>query len=207
MIPIKTDKVKITSSYGKRHYKYRGKIINDFHHGIDLIGGSDILAFEDGTVTSLVNEGKQYGTGCYVRIKHTGGYYTLYYHLKSGSICVKKGQKVIKGQKIGIMGATGKATGVHLHFQIDKGDSKSSINPYDYVFKNKTFPKPEKKDNTSSNPEKIDLLLMVKKTIRGDYGNGATRKRALGKYYDFVQYQVIQNVKRGTTNWNNIKLY
>ena len=83
MIPIKTEKVKITSSYGKRHYKYRGKTINDFHHGIDLIGGSDILAFEDGTVTSLVNEGKQYGTGCYVRIKHTGGYYTLYYHLKT----------------------------------------------------------------------------------------------------------------------------
>ncbi len=100
------------------------------------------------------------------------------------------------------MGATGKATGVHLHFQIDKGDSKSSINPYDYVFKNKTFPKPEKKDDTSK-----EILLMVKKTIRGDYGNGASRKRALGKYYDEVQYQVIQNVKHDTTNWNNIKLY
>ena len=202
MVPIKTNRVKITSNYGKRSYKYQGKIVNDFHHGIDLVGGSDILAFENGTVTSLVNEGKQYGVGCYVRIKHTNGYYTLYYHLKSGSICVKKGQKVLKGQKIGVMGATGKATGVHLHFQIDKGSSSTSINPYDYVFKNKTFPKPEKKDDTSK-----DLLLMVKKTIRGDYGNGATRKRALGKYYDEVQYQVVQNFKHGTTNWNNIKLY
>lgn len=202
MVPIKTNRVKITSNYGKRSYKYQGKIVNDFHHGIDLVGGSDILAFENGTVTSLVNEGKQYGTGCYVRIKHTNGYYTLYYHLKSGSICVKKGQKVLKGQKIGVMGATGKATGVHLHFQIDKGSSSTSINPYDYVFKNKTLPKPDKKDNSSK-----ELLLLVKKTIRGDYGNGASRKRALGKYYDEVQYQVIQNVKHDTTNWNNIKLY
>ncbi len=41
MVPIKTNRVKITSNYGKRSYKYQGKIVNDFHHGIDLIGGSD----------------------------------------------------------------------------------------------------------------------------------------------------------------------
>ena len=48
---------------------------------------------------------------------------------------------------------------------------------------------------------------MVKKTIRGDYGNGQTRKNALGKYYDEVQHQVNLNFKNGTTRWDNIKLY
>ena len=71
----------------------------------------------DGTVTGTCTTGKQYGQACYVRIKHNNGYQTLYYHLKSNTICVKKGDKVKKGQKIGIIGATGKATGIHLHFQ------------------------------------------------------------------------------------------
>ena len=53
----------------------------------------------------------------------------------------------------------------------------------------------------------IDILELVKKTIRGDYGNGQARKNALGKYYDEVQHQVNLNYKYGTTNWNNIKLY
>ena len=48
---------------------------------------------------------------------------------------------------------------------------------------------------------------MVRKTIRGDYGNGQARKNALGKYYDEVQKQVNLNFKNGTTSWNNIKLY
>ena len=65
---------------------------------------------------------------------------------------------------------------------------------------------PSIKDNIPSEP-KPDILLMVKKTIRGDYGNGNTRKNALGKYYDEVQHQVNLNYKYGTTNWNNIKLY
>ncbi len=137
MYPVKTNKLKVTSKYGKRTYTYQGKKVSDFHRGIDLIGGSEIVAIADGTVTAICNKGVQYGQACYVRIKHSNGWYTLYYHLKSGSVCVKKNQKVTKGQKLGIMGATGKATGVHLHFQIDKGSSSSAIDPYDYVFNNK----------------------------------------------------------------------
>jgi len=200
MMPIDSNNIKITSNYGNRQYMYRGKLIKDFHHGIDLIGGSNILAFEDGVVTSISNKGEQYGNACYVRIKHSNEYYTLYYHLKSGSVCVNVGDKVIKGQKIGIMGATGQATGVHLHFQIDKGSSASSINPYDYLFNNKPFIQNEELPTT-------DILLMVKKAIRGDYGNGEIRKKALGNYYDEVQHQVNENYKHNTTNWDNIRLY
>ncbi len=53
----------------------------------------------------------------------------------------------------------------------------------------------------------VDILTLVKKTIRGDYGNGSARRNALGSNYDEVQKQVNLNIKNGTTNWNNIRLY
>lgn len=53
----------------------------------------------------------------------------------------------------------------------------------------------------------IDILTLVKKTIRGDFGNGQARKTALGSNYDEVQKQVNLNIKNGTTRWDNIKLY
>ena len=128
MYPVKASKLTVTSAFGPRTYTYQGRQISDYHKGIDLIGGSEIVAFDDGVVTSTCNQGEQYGQACYVRIKHPSGWQTLYYHLKSGSVCVSVGQSVKRGQKLGIMGATGQATGVHLHFQIDKGSSASAIN-------------------------------------------------------------------------------
>lgn len=65
---------------------------------------------------------------------------------------------------------------------------------------------PSIKDNTPSQV-KPDILLMVKKTIRGDYGNGNKRKQKLGKYYNEVQHQVNLNLRDGRTRWDNIKLY
>ena len=53
----------------------------------------------------------------------------------------------------------------------------------------------------------VDILELVKKTIRGDFGNGNARKKALGNNYSEVQRQVNLNYQNGTTNWNNIKLY
>ena len=209
-VPINSENIKITSYYGNRKYYYQGKLIKDFHNGIDLVpspcNNNEILAFADGVVTSMQKTGKQYKTGCYVRIKHSNGLYTLYYHLKSGTICVNVGDKVKKGQKLGIIGTTGKSTGIHLHFQIDKGSSKTSINPYDYLFNNKIFIE-EKSQEELPKVNKPNILLMVKKTIRGDYGNGQTRKNKLGKYYNEVQHQVNLNYKNGTTRWDNIKLY
>lgn len=59
-------------------------------------------------------------------------------------------------------------------------------------------------NNESNNDE---LLNLVKKTIRGDFGNGDARKKALGSRYDEVQKQVDANIKAGLTNWDNIKLF
>ena len=53
----------------------------------------------------------------------------------------------------------------------------------------------------------VDILTLVKKTIRGDFGNGQARRNALGSNYDEVQRQVNLNIQHGTTRWDNIKLY
>ena len=213
MYPIKTDKLRVTSKYGKREYTYRGKRVKDFHNGIDLIGGHEIVAVADGEVVSTRNEGKQYGNGCYVRIKHSNGLYTLYYHLKSGSVTVKKGQKVTKGQVIGIIGKTGKATGVHLHYQIDKGSSASAIDPTEYVLNGKEIVEEAPTlVEKPKDPVNESLLLLVRRTIRGDFGNGNNRKTILVTRYGEetakeVQRQVNLNVKDNNWKWDKIHLY
>lgn len=51
------------------------------------------------------------------------------------------------------------------------------------------------------------LLMLVKMTIRGDFGNGEERKARLGGRYDEVQRQVNLNYANGTTSWDNIRIY
>lgn len=58
-----------------------------------------------------------------------------------------------------------------------------------------------------TNNDDEELLDLVRKTIRGDFGNGEERVNALGDMYDAVQYQVEQNLANGNTQWNDIRLY
>lgn len=53
----------------------------------------------------------------------------------------------------------------------------------------------------------VDILDLVRKTIRGDFGNGEARRKALGSNYDEVQRQVNLNLKNSLTRWDNIKLF
>lgn len=53
----------------------------------------------------------------------------------------------------------------------------------------------------------VDILDLVRKTIRGDFGNGEARRKALGSNYDEVQRQVNLNLKNVLTRWDNIKLF
>ena len=155
MYPLKSNKIKCTSKYGvKRKYTVNGKTYTDIHKGIDLVAeprdnNCKILAVSDGTVSSVRKKGVNGGDGCYVRIKHKN-YYSLYYHMKSDSITVNKGDKVKKGQILGTIGMTGRATGVHLHFQIDKGSSENAIDPTDYAYGKK-----ELESDTKINKKKI----------------------------------------------------
>lgn len=52
-----------------------------------------------------------------------------------------------------------------------------------------------------------DILDLVRRTIRGDFGNGEDRKNVLGSNYDEVQRQVNLNCQNGTTNWDSVRLY
>lgn len=94
------------------------------HQGIDFARPSsyEIVASDNGVVTT---SGKHSTYGNRVVITHNNGYETLYAHLSS--IDVKVGQTVSQGTKIGVMGSTGRSTGVHLHFEVFKDGS--NINP------------------------------------------------------------------------------
>lgn len=62
-------------------------------------------------------------------------------------------------------------------------------------------------DSAPNSKPQVDILTLVKKTIRGDFGNGQARKQALGSNFDEVQRQVNLNYKNGTTRWDNVRLY
>jgi murein DD-endopeptidase MepM/ murein hydrolase activator NlpD len=70
--------------------------------------------------------------GYQVVIRHADGHYTQYGHLSA--ISVRDGQTVAAGQRIGRSGATGNATGPHLHFEVRTGPGfGSDINPLAYL--------------------------------------------------------------------------
>ncbi|GGB39185.1 peptidoglycan DD-metalloendopeptidase family protein [Fictibacillus barbaricus] len=98
------------------------------HKGIDIARPSErsILAADNGTVVFAGWDG-DYGKK--IIINHNNGMRTIYAHLNS--LSVSTGDVVQKGSKIGVMGSTGRSTGVHLHFEVyENGDLK---NPADYL--------------------------------------------------------------------------
>ena len=97
-----------------------------YHRAVDIAskGGPDILASQGGTVVTVGWSG---GYGNMVVIDHGNGYQTVYAHMRTGSTVVKAGQRVGQGQKLGVMGSTGRSTGVHLHFEVISPQGK--LNP------------------------------------------------------------------------------
>lgn len=101
------------------------------HHGLDIGGKTTnyIYASDDGKVTVAKYSGWNRGYGKHIIIDHGNNKKTLYGHLSKNF--VKVGQKVSKGEVIGMMGTTGRSTGVHLHFEVRFGSSL--VNPLKYV--------------------------------------------------------------------------
>ena len=121
------DLTRVASGYGMRMdpiYHSRR-----FHAGMDFTAptGTDIYATGNGRVLSA---GWQQGYGNCVEIDHGFGYVTLYAHMHT--ISVNAGQTVNRGEVIGLVGKTGKATGPHLHYEVHyKGEI---MNPQNYYF-------------------------------------------------------------------------
>ncbi|EMO40665.1 peptidase, M23 family [Leptospira noguchii serovar Autumnalis str. ZUN142] len=103
----------ISSRFGKRKDPFTRK--ETFHGGLDMAAeeGTPVYASADGEVSFSNKKG---GYGNLIILGHKLGYETLYGHLSS--ISVRPGEKVHKGQKIGEVGQTGRATGNHLHFEV-----------------------------------------------------------------------------------------
>ena len=121
----------ISSGFGYRTSPFTGA--REFHKGIDIAGrsGTEILATANGRVESV---GKDRYLGWYISIHHAPHYGTLYAHLKrKPSLSV--GQIVKRGQVIGRMGRSGRATGPHLHYAVTKktGQKELAVNPRKFI--------------------------------------------------------------------------
>ena len=103
----------ISSSYGIRTDPFDSKK-KEFHTGIDIATakGTYIRSAFSGTV---IKAGYSDTAGNYIRISSAGGIETLYAHNQFN--LVKEGDKILAGQVIATIGATGRATGPHLHFE------------------------------------------------------------------------------------------
>jgi murein DD-endopeptidase MepM/ murein hydrolase activator NlpD len=122
-----TPNIRFSSFFGARYDPFT--MHRKAHTGVDFVGplNTEIHATADGFVT-LINQSRK-GYGNEIVIDHKFGHKTRYAHLNS--ILVKEGQKIERGQVIGLMGNTGKSTGTHLHYEVLYHDTP--IDPF-YFF-------------------------------------------------------------------------
>lgn len=116
----------VSSKFGWRISPFTNQ--REFHRGLDICAreGNPVIAPADGIVSSVTTT---YGYGKMLSINHGYGIKTIYAHLSK--ILVKKGQHVKRGQKIALVGKTGKTTGPHLHYEVHLNGV--AVNPLRYI--------------------------------------------------------------------------
>ncbi len=129
IMPLSNKDLKRTASgWGYRiHPIYK---IRKFHYGMDFSAptGTEIYATGNGTI--ILTKYSRRGYGNHIVIAHGYGYKTLYAHMSK--ILVKKGEKVKRGDVIGLVGNTGLSVSPHIHYEVHKNNKK--INPVNYYF-------------------------------------------------------------------------
>jgi murein DD-endopeptidase MepM/ murein hydrolase activator NlpD len=115
LLKTPVDGARISSNFGMRKHPILG--YNKMHKGVDFAvpTGTPIYAAGDGVIEMA---GWNSGYGKYVRIKHNSTYKTAYGHMSKIAKGVGKGTHVSQGEIIGYVGATGQATGPHLHYEV-----------------------------------------------------------------------------------------
>lgn len=118
----------VLSGFGWRNHPILG--FKKMHTGLDMVAsmGTTVYASGDGVVSFAGV--KSNGYGMHVDISHGYGYTTKYAHLSK--YMVHEGQKVKRGDVIGLTGNSGLSKGPHLHYEIEKNGEK--INPIDYFY-------------------------------------------------------------------------
>ena len=123
-LPV-TGAFSITAIYGQQ-----GKYWANGHKGVDFFSEDRrVYATCDGVVRLVAYDEK--GWGQYVSIGDDKGRRHIFCHLVNGSVQVKAGDKVNRSTVIGTMGATGNASGIHLHYQLQNGETV--IDPCGYL--------------------------------------------------------------------------
>ncbi len=116
----------ISSHFGYRSDPFTGR--GAFHAGVDFAGppGTRVIATGPGVVTF---SGYKNGYGNVVEITHPTGYLTRYGH--NARNLVREGQTVQKGDPIAVIGSTGRSTGTHVHFEVER--EGNTLNPMRYL--------------------------------------------------------------------------
>ena len=115
---------RLSSGFGVRYHPIHH--VRKMHNGIDFAApsGTPVVAAASGVIEKM---GRKGGYGNLIKIRHSNGFCSVYGHLKGYASGLRPGRYVEQGRVIGYVGATGHATGPHLHFEIRSGDRP--INP------------------------------------------------------------------------------
>ena len=126
IVPVDSETYCFTSGFGWRQSPFTGQ--KDFHNGLDISDseGTPIIAPANGVVLEV---GTSRYMGRYLKLDHGRGCTTSYSHLLRFN--VKPGDRVKRGQVLGLMGNTGNSTGPHVHYRIDVNDKV--VNPRSYI--------------------------------------------------------------------------
>lgn len=127
--PIRSDKlnrtIKLLSGFGTRIHPIHK--VRKMHWGIDFSAPSNTPIQATGA-GKVIFAGRKSGYGNCVEIDHGYGYKTLYAHMSK--IAVKRGEKVVRGQEIGLVGSTGTSTAPHCHYEVTLRGQK--VDPIQY---------------------------------------------------------------------------
>jgi murein DD-endopeptidase MepM/ murein hydrolase activator NlpD len=125
---------RLMGSFGRRQDPFSGE--GAYHTGVDISAptGTPIRAAADGVVTHAAFSG---GYGRLVVIDHGNGMQSYYAHLSR--YYVLPGQEIRRGEVLGAVGSSGRATASHLHYEVRVG--KAPVNPYRYLSKVTQTPK------------------------------------------------------------------
>jgi murein DD-endopeptidase MepM/ murein hydrolase activator NlpD len=118
------DGARLSSGFGERKHPVLG--YTRMHRGVDFAAptGTPIYAAGNGVI---VTAGRNHGYGNYIEIRHDADFHTAYGHLSRFAAGIHSGSRVKQGEVIGFVGATGLATGPHLHYEVIRDNDK--VNP------------------------------------------------------------------------------
>ena len=174
ILPVNDDYT-ITAVFGQE-----GKLWSTTHKGIDFVTSDrEVYATTDGVVRVSVYDPS--GWGNYVSIGDDDGLRHIYCHLERAF--VSEGDEVKAGDSIGIMGKTGNATGVHLHYQINFADGTPK-NPATYLgIENKEGTYRKKVDGTELYKDDGDISRYARESVYEMKKRGIMVGDKLGRFH------------------------